>query len=133
MKNYDYGFHNWSIIIELEGMIETMMTDSKVRKLISQEGQQTSNMTMLRSGNKDDIKEVLLAQHENLEKYLRYSLKHDFSKDINSGVFPIERIMKNPDYHNNFFYFTTTPTGDTQIRALRAECCGMLLECPQRT
>ena len=69
MRNYDYGFHNWQIVIQLEGLVEATMSDSKIRKLINQDMQPSLNMTMLRSGNKDDIKEVLLAQHENLEKY----------------------------------------------------------------
>ena len=86
-------------------MIEVHMADPKVRKLLN-DGNSANHMTMLRSGNREDIKEVLWAQHENLEKYLKYSIKHDFPKEFKEGQFPIDKIFKTLEHQNNFFYFT---------------------------
>lgn len=124
MKNFDYGFNNWSIVIQLEQIIEQVMSDNKIRKKVTTEGQNSlSNMTMLRNGIKEDIKEVLMAQHENLEKYQKYSLKHDFAKDVENGSLPLDKILKSQEILNNYFYFTklgTEGTSQTQFKPSRS-------------
>jgi hypothetical protein len=108
LRNYDYELNNWTIVKNMEYLIEDYLEEFNNSNAVKIEN--ISDLTFLQKLRSNDLSATkkILTDEKTFTKlaiYLKFSMAQDFEPRDLQDKFDIEQVLSNPTFKDYFFWF----------------------------